>query len=393
MFILEFISHITITVLIGFLAFSASAERLVVSGLSYIGYHPTSTERANTNLQETQSENATEPSTETTPEVPIEMSDLSSPSEIAGLIPHILLENAKYQQATIAAIPTTTAESVPPQTYAIADAVVNIYCAIRTKDAVRVTTGSGVFISPKGVVLTNAHVAQFLLLEEPESGVNAKCTLRMGNPAKELYVAELLYIPPVWVNNNAKQLTAEHPSGTGESDFALLYVTGSLLGSLPLEFPFLQPDITLLNNADKKNPVIAGGYPAEILRTDGPRTKLVSVIATTTMTNYYTYGGKHADLMTLAPSTVGERGSSGGPVTRITGKLIGMIATRGDTEKDGERSLRALTLSYIDREIKSETGFNLSDTMSGDLAFRSKVFKNALAPFLSQLVGGEIQKK
>ena len=64
------------------------------------------------------------------------------------------------------------------------------------------------------------------------------------------------------------------------------------------------------------------------------------------------------------------------------GAIVGLIVTKGDPDRNGARSLRALTLSYIDRTIHEETGYGLSSTLSGDLTYRGEIFKEALVPFL-----------
>jgi hypothetical protein len=106
----------------------------------------------------------------------------------------------------------------------------------------------------------------------------------------------------------------------------------------------------------------------------------------------YTFGSNYADIFSITESPVGEQGASGGPVVSDTLGAIGMVVTKGDTSTEGPRSLRALTLSYVDRTIREETGYSLIDNASGDMVRRGAVFKEALAPFLSRLLTFELSE-
>lgn len=312
--------------------------------------------------------------------------------ERGGPIPDILLRNTQYQRAAVTdGFPTTTSPiaSLPVEEQ-VREAIVNIFCTYRDDARIRATAGSGVFVDPRGVILTNAHIAQFLLLGEPGAEHRTRCVIRGGDPAVPLYEADLLYISPLWIRENAALIDAENPTGTGERDYALLYVSESLDGDFPESFPALTLNSSELQRDDKDRDVLAAGYPAEILLTEGPRADLVPTVADTTITELFTFGSGDADLIAIGPSTVGEQGSSGGPVVSEDGSLIGLIVTRGNESEEGAKSLRALTLSYINETIFEETGFNLMNTLVGDLAFRSEIFKSALAPFLAYLLESEL---
>ena len=83
------------------------------------------------------------------------------PSQIKS-IPDILLRSAEYQEATLAgAVGLTEGNTTDPL-----EAIVNIFCTYTTPEYVRTTTGTGFFVDPDGVIMTNAHVAQMLLLEQ-----------------------------------------------------------------------------------------------------------------------------------------------------------------------------------------------------------------------------------
>lgn len=307
--------------------------------------------------------------------------DSSSPLlGIHALISEQLQRDSRYQQATaLEGIATTTVPSA-----SIEDALANIFCTAHTGQRVRATTGSGVFIDPSGVILTNAHVAQFLLLAGTVEDTKTTCTVRQGNPAVSKYEASLLYISPAWIEQNAHQLYAEKPSGTGERDFALLYVTKSLDGELPAAFPALPP--LVLDESFDPTSVRVAGYPAEMLTQEDAHSALIPAIATTSITRLFTFNSGSIDLVGIAPSDVGQQGSSGGPIVSDEGAVVGLIVTRGNPETEGIKSLRALTLPYIDRTLKAETGLGLSHTISGDIPLRAQTFQETLAPHLREFL-------
>jgi S1-C subfamily serine protease len=371
-----------------FLALSTHVEQGVSSLLTTLGYAPT------IQLQIDPLPNKVPPEkTQSDIEELSVLPSLFEGQEYGGPIPSILLSTPHTQEASIilSSVSTTTlhvmSEVEPIATdVSVRDAIVNIFCTMRTKHEVRATTGSGVFIHENGVILTNAHVAQFLLLAEPSRGITTTCTVRAGSPATPKYYAELLYIPPLWVNENAKELHAERPTGNGERDYALLYVTKAIKGELPAVFPAITPSIKPLTNSAKHEAVIAAGFPAEIVKTEGSKAAINAVVATTTITELFTYTKNKVDLIGIAPSEVGEQGSSGGPITTRAGNLIGIIATKGNEEKDGAKSLRAITLAYIDRTIREETNVGLMDTISGNLPERAQMFRDIMTPLLANIV-------
>jgi hypothetical protein len=321
----------------------------------------------------------------------------SDRSDPARTMPDVLRQDQNFQQAALLAAQESSAEGSLSDTReaeaALKEALVNVFCQYRTDTYVRTTTGTGFFANSKGVILTNAHVAQFLLLEEGtfDAG-DVECVIRTGDPATPRYKAELLYISPAWILDNADLITKERPFGTGERDYALLYVSGSLDDTpLPDHFPALPLDAALISRSAEGRRITIGGYPAGALLRGGADAALLPVTAESTMSSLYTFGSNYADVFAVPGSPVGEEGASGGPVLDTeTGKAIGLIVTRGDAS-EGARSLRALTLSYIDRTIQEETGFSLVQNMQGDIRERGKIFKEAMVPFLADALEGALE--
>lgn len=299
-------------------------------------------------------------------------------------LPEVLIRNATYQKAALV-------ESMDPNVAPASalEALVNIYCTYKTDKYIKTTTGTGFFIDTDGVILTNAHVAQFLLLE----GIvgNTECTIRTGNPAKALYNADLLYISPAWVAEHAVLINDASPKGTGERDYALLYVTSGINGApMPQDFPALAFNTELLKTNITETEVFATGYPAESMLENGARSPLIPKQATTTIAELMTFGSNLVDVFTIRGTSIGEHGSSGGPVVDANGNVIGIISTKGDDKKYGKGSLRAISLAYINRTIEEETTFSLRQNVGGNLPFKAKAFKDTLVPFLQGILREEL---
>jgi len=303
-------------------------------------------------------------------------------------IPRLFLENPAWQQASVGESQglVSSAAVKNPQ-----DALVNIFCTYRTADRIRYTTGTGFFINPAGVILTNAHVAQFLLLETVSETGNTDCIVRHGDPATPTYEAELLYISPFWIREHAALISDTAPKGTGERDYALLHLTSRIDNTpLPRALPYLTIDTALQDLNRKGTPVTIAGYPtsdpSRLLRGNA----LPLQIATSTIVDLYTFDTNFADLFTLGGSAVGKQGVSGGPVIDTTGTAIGLVVTRGDDTVQGEGSLNAITLSYVDRGIQEETGLTLATLISSNIAYRASIFQQTIVPYLAHLLEAEL---
>jgi len=103
-------------------------------------------------------------------------------------------------------------------------AVVNILCKTRGTELSPIS-GTGVIVGPNGLILTNAHIGQYLLLRDFRGKDSVECVARTGSPASPKYNLEIVYISPTWVANNKSILKDTNPKGTGENDFAFLRIT------------------------------------------------------------------------------------------------------------------------------------------------------------------------
>lgn len=255
-------------------------------------------------------------------------------------------------------IPSAAIAATP--TESVADATVNIYCTYKSGNKRYSSTGSGVFVTHGGTILTNAHVALPFLIQTGTGKPVSKCVVRTGSPAKAAYTAELLYISSDWIRENLPELRKRQPRGSGEGDFALLHVTSAKKGSeLPLSFPALLPEHNVLvENED----VIAAGYPADDLTYSEVEHALMQKIATTTVTSVRSFSRPHPDVIMLAPSPIARPGVSGGPIATASGSLLG-IAAAVDAGGEEERAIRAITLGHADRMLLADTNLSLVSTL------------------------------
>ncbi|KKU70611.1 MAG: hypothetical protein UX94_C0003G0005 [Parcubacteria group bacterium GW2011_GWA2_47_21] len=262
--------------------------------------------------------------------------------------------------------------------------VVNIICTSKTGGSLAPASGSGVIIDPQGVILTNAHLAEYFLLKDYPAPNSIECVIRNGSPAYPKFKAELLYTPPKWVTENKKGLLDEKPAGTGEYDYALLRITKSVNENtaLPESFPYLEIE-TGDNYLIRGNGLILAAYPAGFLGGINIQRDLYLSSAPTAIGQLYTFATSTIDIISLGGTIVAQQGSSGGAVALQNGKLVGIIVntTLGDTTS--ERDLRALTLNYINRSLKENLELSLREFLMVNLTKTAKTFNQTIAPILS----------
>lgn len=268
-------------------------------------------------------------------------------------------------------------------------ATVNILCTVKSRSRTKVVTGSGVIVDPRGVVLTNAHVAQFFLLIDNHPAGVTTCSVHTEDPSANRFEAKLLYLPPAWINKHAKDIDNPEPLGTGENDYAFLLLTDP---KNPEVYPEMLLPFISINTAEETinvgDGVLIAGYPARTVieeKEDLEQLTLSSTIAI--IEQLFTFEGRTLDLLSLGDTTLSYGGSSGGAVVDEYNMLIGIINSSTDGSTAKERELRAITLAHIDRSLKKYTGFDLNFWLLGNLTLKAALYNSGVAPALtSQLV-------
>lgn len=273
-------------------------------------------------------------------------------------------------------------------------AVINILCTTETSGDLNPITGTGVIIDERGVILTNAHIAQYLLLKDFPRKNNVSCNIRAGSPASPLYTAKLLYISPVWIESNYKNIKIEKPIGTGEHDFALLYIDGTVSSGvqMPTSFPALVPNLEELDEGGVSNDTyVVASYPAGFLGGIAVQKDLFLTSASMQAQKIFTFKEKTIDLIGLGGSAVAQKGSSGGAVTRQSdGKLVGIVVTTSEEKSTSERDLRAVTTSHINRSLEASTNKSIPDFLKGDLSQKVKNFEESTFIYLKSILVNEL---
>ncbi len=265
-------------------------------------------------------------------------------------------------------------------------AIVNILCESKASGSFSPLSGSGVIIDSRGVVVTNAHVAQYLLLRDYPTKNSLSCIGRTGSPATPAYTLDLLFIPESWVTANASMIQAEEQLGTGENDYALLIITGSVTNSpLPENFTFVTFDES--EESYKINaPILLTGYPAGFLGGIEIQKGLWLTASPAMATKFYYFTNPNAiDAFSMPGNIISQKGSSGGAaVSQETGKVLGIISTVSDGKTTEERDLTAITFAHINRSIASSTGMTLRVFLGQNLSTVRSEFYEKDFPVLSK---------
>lgn len=272
-------------------------------------------------------------------------------------------------------------------------ALVNILCVQGTGSLLGSITGSGIIIDPRGIIITNAHIGEYFLFEHYPEKDALDCVIRTGAPATIAYDAELLYISPQWVRDNAHTINDENPEGTGENDFALLRITSSRTQiPLPSQFPFIAPDTsdeTLVKDA----PVLLASYPAGFLGGIIIQKELWPASAVSSITQLFTFKTGSIDLISVGGSIIAQKGSSGSGVIDIgTGKMVALVSTTSAGDTTDARDLNAITLAHINRSISADLSIDLQTFLAGNPATQAILFSQTLFPTLREFLLQELKK-
>lgn len=284
-----------------------------------------------------------------------------TPTETAPREPSVTQKTESttpIQPAATAAPETSTPFSFDAAASTLRGALVNVICYAPAGSGIRSSSGSGVVIDPRGIILTNAHVAAPFLLKN--KGVS--CTIRTGSPAHDAYTAHLMFISPTWVSKNAASFAAATPTGTGEYDYALLAITGS---ATSVDKPSFFSAVPLAQTEPTPGEGVAiASYAAQFLDSSQIQSALFPTVVFGSIKDIYTFATNSIDVIALGGSVAAQEGSSGGGVVNQSGQLVATITTSTVTGDTSSRNVNAITASYIRRAYQSETGSTLSSLVS-----------------------------
>ncbi len=290
--------------------------------------------------------------------------------------------------------PTSTALTSTELDQKVRSALVNIICLADNEGYLRPISGTGVIIDPKGIIITNAHIGQYFLVKDYPRKNFLRCFARAGSPARETYTLELIYLPQAWIEDNLDNIVSDEPLGTGENDFALVRISGSIAkeNPLPTSFPFLPP----LPNSLFLYPnevVELAGYPAGFLSSMAISQNLYITSTVGKIYDLYTFRENTADLLSLGGSIVAQKGSSGGAVANLSGNLLGLIVTTSAGKTTGERDLRAISMTHVHNKLVEYEGMGLGQLLKKDPAESGLNFNATKAPLLTKKLVDQMKKR
>lgn len=300
-------------------------------------------------------------------------------------------------QTTVPETIPTTPLSAPTSTpnflgvnEATREALVNIMCTSEAGGPFAAISGSGIIIDSKGVILTNAHIAQYYLIKDYGRKNALNCLIRSGSPATVMYRAELIFISPRWIETNYQKILEATPAGTGQYDYAFLLITESAREgvALPSSFPFIAPAIADTNPTGKE--MLLAAYPAGFLGGILIQTNLTISSTMGVVNRVFHYEPGTIDIMNFPGSLLSQRGASGGAVVNAEKMLMGLIVTTTEGATTGDRDLQAITTAYINRQLSLESGLTLTQMLGANLPKLVEQFKQERLPSLSELLLSQI---
>jgi peptidoglycan hydrolase-like protein with peptidoglycan-binding domain len=283
-----------------------------------------------------------------------------------------------------AAITQTVATSTTPFEFdqKWRNAVVNLFCTDRYGGGL--SSGSGVIIDPRGIILTNAHVAlDFLFQDWPNPSIT-ECVVRTGMPAYPTYKAMLIYFPQGYVQDtvSAQPGASDDTFQYGKDDYALLVITGpsNAQVSMPASFPYMP-----MNFAPPavKTPVYLLGYASEYASYESLQRSLYQLASPATVdAQQGLQGSRTIDAVAFNGNVVGQHGSSGGAVILNGGQIAGLMTffDRNPGQTTSEKVLNAITTGYIARDFETDTTVPFATFMANDPLSLAARFASTTAP-------------
>ncbi|KKW30948.1 MAG: Peptidase S1 and S6 chymotrypsin/Hap [Parcubacteria group bacterium GW2011_GWC2_52_8c] len=264
---------------------------------------------------------------------------VSSPAAVSGVIP----QAPAAQQLT------------PDEIYQkLYLAVVQVVCE---QGAGSVSTGSGVIVSPKGIVLTNAHVVD---------GAKS-CVVKTGNPASFAGKLKIVFV------GDTSDKIATSPVPKQDFAFGRIY---ELTATSPIISPFKYLELNAAYSQKIGDGLYSAAYPTELIGGSSLLAGGQNLVYTTTkiVERYRVDDASNMhDIIELEGSIATQQGSSGSPIiSPLGGGVVGIVFGQTNAEIEnsfglpskvatGERTELAFLISYIDRTIRKQKGKSLGE--------------------------------
>lgn len=186
------------------------------------------------------------------------------------------------------------------------------------------------------------------------------------------------------MQSHASEILYSKTASAGEHDYSLLLITGSVDNTTTSPFPFLPVDVREAV-AFPGDQILVASYPAEFLGGVNAQFNLHPVSSITTIGQLYAFFAETADIFSLGSIIEAQSGSSGGAAVNMWGHLVGLVTATSDGETTADRDLRALSMSYVNRDIAVQTGLDLAQILTGDVAAYAIDFNARISPILIAL--------
>lgn len=255
---------------------------------------------------------------------------------------------------------------------------VNLACVRKDGSTLRITSGSGVVISPDGLILTDAHVAYFFLLGE--DGVGCSIT----HPSFPIfgYPGQVVYISPDWVRKNRAVIGGTHTTASGEEDYAFVaFAPNSAPASLgALRYAPISLSEPVAETGDR---LTVAGYPGAAATPEGYGSSSRLKVDEVQVEDVDSFGGSSVDIVQTSRTDVAGSGSSGGGAF-LRGKLAGITVTI--YRLGSGYGINSLSLPWINRDLKRDAGVSISDLIDEDPDAAAASFWSAEGESLAEIV-------
>lgn len=222
-------------------------------------------------------------------------------------------------------------------------AIVQVVCRLNDRFSV---SGSGVVVSPLGIVLTNTHVVEDA----------TDCFVRTGNPAAYAGRLKIVYRGSAVEKIPDTEVPLE--------DFAFgKIIEVPAASKLTTPFKYLSPNSSYAHSIFER--YFLAAYASEFAG-GGGATPQNLVFTITKLLGFFAITGDGSEVLELEGNVSTQEGASGSPlISAADGSVVGLVFGQNKGEGDGvetaKRTEYAFSLSYIDRVLRKKEGMGLQD--------------------------------